>query len=171
MPRLTLRGYAKHRGCALSTVQEAIKSGRIRKDRRGLIDSDEADERWELRTNPNLVRRREARTAEARKAAPDPVGEMLQKARVAQLTFNARMAELEFNKKSGEVIDKADVARRAFENVRRARDSLLSAAERAAPLCVGLTEIAAIRRVIAAEIERSLEDLAHAFRESKNGNA
>jgi hypothetical protein len=47
---MTLREYARHRGCAPSSVHKAIASGRITRGADGLIDSEEADRQWTANT-------------------------------------------------------------------------------------------------------------------------
>ena len=62
MPVMTLRGYARHRACALSTVQLAIASGRISTVEGGKVDSDAADRQWRKNTRlymPVMARRQE----------------------------------------------------------------------------------------------------------------
>jgi hypothetical protein len=54
---LSLRGYAAHRGCALSAVQKAIKSGRIKLTADKKIDSEQADREWQRNTDPAMTRR------------------------------------------------------------------------------------------------------------------
>jgi hypothetical protein len=64
--RLTLKGYAAWRGCALSTVHQAIREGRLtrwscrRDPRTGYwsIDPDRADAEWARYTYPNWGGRR-----------------------------------------------------------------------------------------------------------------
>ena len=49
---MSRREYARHRGCAVSSVQEAVNSGRITLTN-GKINPHTADEEWEDNTNPN----------------------------------------------------------------------------------------------------------------------
>ena len=49
---MSQRQYAKHRGVRLSTVQKALKSGRIGKTSNGKIDPARADADWERNTAP-----------------------------------------------------------------------------------------------------------------------
>jgi ParB family transcriptional regulator, chromosome partitioning protein len=50
--RMSLRAYARHRGCALNAVQKAIKSGRIERSADGLIDAAAADRAWDAKKAP-----------------------------------------------------------------------------------------------------------------------
>ena len=49
---MSQRQYAQHRGVRLSTVQKALKSGRIGKTSNGKIDPARADADWERNTAP-----------------------------------------------------------------------------------------------------------------------
>ena len=60
MAIMSLRGYAAHRGVALSAAQKAIASGRISALPDGRVDSDRADVEWERNTTqyaPAVARR------------------------------------------------------------------------------------------------------------------
>jgi hypothetical protein len=63
MALISLRAYARHRGCALRAVQKAIESGRISVvvDERGRkrIDPADADRRWRELTDPAKQRGQE----------------------------------------------------------------------------------------------------------------
>lgn len=48
---LSLRAYAKHRGCSLKAVQKAIQTGRIQTTPEGKIDPEAADQLWQLATD------------------------------------------------------------------------------------------------------------------------
>lgn len=64
MPYMTIREYSRHRGLALSSVQVAIKSGRIhiaKEEQHGkkiwkFVDSDIADKEWSQNTNVDQQR-------------------------------------------------------------------------------------------------------------------
>jgi len=47
---LGLRAYARHRGCAPSSVEEAVAAGRIKRDPGGLFDRDQCDRDWKANT-------------------------------------------------------------------------------------------------------------------------
>lgn len=51
MPQMSLREYARHRGCALSAVQKAIAKGRITRLENGKVDAAAADQQWAANTN------------------------------------------------------------------------------------------------------------------------
>src|SRR4051794_34083226 len=51
---MSLREYARHRGCYPRAVEAALRAGRIRRDEQGRIDSEQADHDWEVGTSPYL---------------------------------------------------------------------------------------------------------------------
>jgi hypothetical protein len=63
--RLSIRGYAKHRGVDEKAVRKALAAGRITKGADGRIDRDAADRQWTANTDP-------ARTAPFARVAPGP---------------------------------------------------------------------------------------------------
>jgi hypothetical protein len=65
MPRVSLRAYARHRGCRLYSVQKAITAGRISKGEDGLIDVEAADASWAAHTD-------QAKQRKEPPAAPPP---------------------------------------------------------------------------------------------------
>lgn len=64
-PRLSIRGYAKHRGVDEKAVRKALAAGRITKGADGQIDPDAADRQWASNTDP-------ARAAPFARVAPGP---------------------------------------------------------------------------------------------------
>lgn len=166
MPRVTLRAYARHRGCALATVQRAINSGRIKKGRNGLIDVDAADRSWALRTRPKVDVDR--RRAEARNAEPDhdQTGEAIQRARAVQVNYQARILEIEYQKRAGELLPREEVRKAIFNASRKVRDLFLNMGDRLGPVVVGLDVNEAVK-AINDEVARILDELATP---SENGN-
>ena len=162
MARLTLRGYAKHRGCSLGAVQYALKVGRIRRLRDGLIDADVADRQWKARTDAvrSEAGKRSAdyRKAEDRKRGPDPVADMLNRARAASASFRARIDEFEFLKLSQQMIPIEDHRKAASESGRRVKLLLQNMGDRVGPLVAGRDVPDAVR-LINEEAARILEEL------------
>lgn len=89
MKMMTLRQYARHRGCSLSAVQKAIATGRIsvaREEQHGqrtrvFVDQEDCDAGWQMRTDPGYQRnatRKEKGVVEepvSRTAEPDYTSE------------------------------------------------------------------------------------------------
>lgn len=162
MARLTLRGYAKHRGCSLGAVQYALKVGRIRRGRDGLIDSGVADRQWKARTDVvrSAAGKRSAdhRKAEDRTHEPDPVADMLMRAKAASASFKARRDELEFLQFSQQMIPIEDHRKAASESGRRVKLLLQNMGDRVGPLVAGRDVPDAVR-LINEEAARILEEL------------
>lgn len=145
MPLMSLRGYAAHRGVSLSTVQLAIKSGRIKRDRNGKIDSEKADATWDARTKGR---------------ERDAIGERLQQARVARETLNAKLAELDYRKRAGELVEVNEVRKVAFARGRALRDLISAIPERLGPVVAGLNDPLECIRALESECNRILDEMA-----------
>lgn len=123
MALMSLRGYSKHRGCALRAVQKAIESGRIRTttDDKGRvkIESDEADRRWAELTDPAKQRGTSAGIPGPLPAVTAPSGEDpgsldadddigpedYFKAKALREKYMAELARLNFREKAGELVE------------------------------------------------------------------
>lgn len=129
MKGLSLSAYARHRGCRLSSVQEAVRSGRLRKSltKDGKIrDAEAADAEWEATTHAEM---RPGRAAE-----PD-----LAEVRLRHELARACAAELELAKMRGEVVLAADVESRLVDVFAACKTKLLAVPARARQQDPGLT--------------------------------
>ena len=52
MRRMNVSEYAKHRGCSRQAIYKAVATGRISRERDGLIDPAKADAAWLANTSP-----------------------------------------------------------------------------------------------------------------------
>ena len=100
---ISIRAYARMRGCSESAVRKAIASKRIKPGPDGSIDPDRANREWQQNTFANATLRTTAATAppprpQARSAPPvasvdapssDPVQSFL-RARAVKATFDRR---------------------------------------------------------------------------------
>lgn len=153
---MTARGYARHRGCALHAVQYALRVGRIVADEAGLIDSEQADRMWALRTDH---RKPKGRTR-AQSRNGDALGETIQKTRLAREALSVKLQDLEFKERSGALVDVNEVRRVAFNRGRMLRDLLLALPERIGPVIAGLTDPTDCIRVLEEEVNRVLDEMA-----------
>jgi hypothetical protein len=110
---LSLRGYAKHRGCTLFAVQKACRSGKIRVLDDGTIDPDAADAAWNAAV--------EARRA-ARRPPADPT-RVLPARSLATAQQSARAVLAAHGAPASEMLTLADV-KLAIELQRVRRQSL-----------------------------------------------
>ena len=129
MKPLSLSAYARHRGCRLNAVQEAIAAGRLRKSltRDGKIrDAEAADAEWEATTHSEM---RPGRGGE-----PD-----LAEVRLRHEQAKASLAELELAKMRGEVVLAADVESRLVDVFAACKTKLLAVPARARQQDPGLS--------------------------------
>jgi len=185
--RLSIRGYARHRGVSHTAVRKALATGRIEADAEGAIDPVAADAQWASSTNLSKPRNSVIGAPKQRRlpgAPSEPVatpdvgaGETLNGSsagdtarlvssyagsRAAREAYLARLAKLDFERKSGKLIDADEVRAQLFALGRRARDSLRGVPDRLAPILVGQTDAAVIHRMLTEEIERGLAELSKA---------
>lgn len=179
------REYARHRGVSHVAVGKAVKTGRISLGSDGKIDFARADAAWARNTDqvkqastgggektrkkpmaPQAARQAQEELAspaqESTPAAPHPMesgGVSLVKAQTMKAVFAAQREKLRFEEESGKKIDADDVRVRAFNRARRARDMLMSAPARIAPLLVGM-DIVGITIALEEEFRRVMEEIA-----------
>lgn len=179
MAWLSLRAYAKHRGCALSAVQRAIESGRLSKsvarDGRGspkITDAAAADAEWSATTKDNRVPlavqlMRPPPPPAPRAPADDgdaseedgtdaPPDRALSAAR--REAAEADLAEIKVAKERAELVPVADVEARLVNEATRARTKLMGVPSRARQQDPTLT--AAHLALFEELIREALEDIA-----------
>jgi phage terminase Nu1 subunit (DNA packaging protein) len=97
-----IREYGRHRGVSHVAVLKAVRAGRIRRNRAGLIDSDAADRDWARNTHP---------APRAPRAVPVIVADYggFARARTVRAHFEALLAKLEYERRSAELLDADEV--------------------------------------------------------------
>lgn len=165
MPRMSVRGYARHRGVSHTAVQKAIRDGRITQRKDGKIDSGRADKQWAASTDHSKPRNSVTGDPKHRRRPGDPEtpmgmkprkgnghvngtgapgggdGEQLStyaQARGEREQYQALLAKLEYERAAEKVVDAEEVKQSAYEAGRRARDILLSLPARLAPIVAAL---------------------------------
>lgn len=186
---LSQLAYANHRkqlglpGSSHAAVAKAIKSGRLVKclhksGGKVLIDPRAADAEWAANTNGVMQRGSDATESKAPKsqeprgsepaespslASQPPRGvagaDTLADARALKEKYLALMAKLEYELESGQLIEAESAKRAAFSAARKARDMLLTVADRLAPVVAGLADQFECHRVITAEVRRVCDEL------------
>lgn len=178
------RQYAAHRkelgltGTSHVAVGKAIDSGRIKEGEDGLIDFEESDRLWAANTtpagaarNPSGVKKQAEEPPPREKPRPEPqtqttpqpdgtAGVSLVKAQTMRAVFSAQREKLKFEEESGKKVDRDEIRVNAFNRARRARDMLLSAPARIAPLLIGLTDVLQITMILEDEFRRVAEGIA-----------
>jgi pyruvate/2-oxoglutarate dehydrogenase complex dihydrolipoamide acyltransferase (E2) component len=156
MAMMSLRGYARHRGCALSAVQKAIKTGRITVEPDGKIDSSQADIQWARNTE------RHAPPVAQRGQEDDDGssfgGSQYTKARAVREHYQARLTKIEYEERVAKLVPKDEVQVAAFNKFRQFRDHMLNIPDRIAAMVAAETEAARCYEIIAIEIRKALND-------------
>jgi hypothetical protein len=189
MPLMGQAEYARHRGCYLRAVQNALNSGRITyaDPINKKIDSEAADRDWEANTDHTHNPRRFRHNLPGREAPvhrrPDPstekppaavaealadtvrVASTYSNARAIVEQYKARMAKLEFEKVAGDLLDRRQVEIAAFNRFRVLRDALLNLPDRVASQIASESDESAIHQFLLQELRLILGDVA----EGKHG--
>ncbi len=116
---LSLNAYAKHRGCALNTVQEAVRAGRLSKSltREGKIrNAREADEEWSESTLP------EGQADARQQRAPSA----FVKTRVRLSAAKAELVEMQLAERRGELVQVREVEARMVSLFSACKSQLLA---------------------------------------------
>jgi hypothetical protein len=172
---LSLRAYALRRGVALSTVQAAIKNGRIRTvpgpDGKPKIDPLEADRDFAQNTDPSKQGRKQAQAASSpapRSSASSLSGEQCAEvrnsfrymsARARRELYVAKLKKLEFQKREGALVEKAEIDKDAFETARAVRDALMTIPDRISAQLAAESDPHKVRLLLEGEILKALRAL------------
>jgi phage terminase Nu1 subunit (DNA packaging protein) len=150
VPQVSIREYARQRGCSHTAVQKAIKVGKLSAAITGtakdtLIDVDTANAEWPKGEQEN---QREAQAA----SAPDklPVGSSgnaelsktsttYAQSRAVREAYAARLAKLDFEKKSGKLVEAAAVEEKWTDIATTVRTRVLGISSKAKQRIPGLT--------------------------------
>ena len=166
MAMMSLRGYARHRGCALSAVQKAIKSGRITVQPDGKIDSAHADIQWARNTE------RHAPPVAQRGQDEDDGGafggSQYTKARAVREHYQARLTKIDYEERVAKLVPKDAVEVAAYNTFRQFRDHMLNIPDRIAAMVAAESEAARCYEIIAVEIRRALNEFADANSDSNS---
>lgn len=151
---MSLRAYARHRGCQLKAVQDAIRDGRLRKSLtvdKKITSAEDADAEWAATTLTNRI----PLTGPAAKGgqAPD-----LADSRARREAAEAELAEIKLAEMKGELIRAETVEARVVEDYSRCRTKLLGVPSRARQRDPGLTQ--AQIGLIEELVREALDDLA-----------
>jgi hypothetical protein len=189
MPTGTQKEYAAWRKCSQPAVSQAIKDGRlslslIPKGKRFLIDFEIADQEWAANSgysdNPNLAPPELHHTPPieipsaivnddlpqvsdvAKNLASDeePISFAVARARTEH--FKAKTAELVFRKQAGELVERSDIARVAFEVATTAKNKSFSRAPRLAQVALEAPDEKAAIAAVKAELRTVFDELADA---------
>jgi hypothetical protein len=158
MAIMSLRGYARHRGVALSAVQKAIKTRRISVQPDGRIDSGQADMQWERNTAqhaPPVVQR-----VPEEDDGSSFGGSQYTKARAVREHYQARIAKIDYEERVAKLVPKDEVQVAAFNKFRQFRDHMLNIPDRVAAMVAAESDAARCYEIIAIEIRKALNEFA-----------
>ena len=173
---MSIRAYAKRRGCAMSAVQKAISTGRITPTADGKIDPAQADAEWEQKTAPRPVAPARHRTSPipqrrvSTSAAPEPAlagGGNYLFARGVREGFLARLAKIQYEEKLGKLINRDEVQVERFNTNRIIRDGVLNIPDRVSAQLAAENDEKKVHEILTMEIRNALNGIADSL---TNGN-
>jgi hypothetical protein len=180
MMGISLRAYARMRGCSLTAVQKAIASKRITTLPDGTIDPERANQEWAKNTfaGQTIGRKPTApappRGGSAQPKAPQPpvipqVGEVSSdpvaaylRARAVNETFKAKVSQLEYEERTGKLILAVRASEYAATFSAIVKDGLMAMPDRLAPMLAAVDDEKAIHRMLAAEVSALLRKVSKA---------
>jgi hypothetical protein len=175
MMGVSLRAYARMRGCSLTAVQKAIASKRITTLQDGTIDPERANQEWAKNTFAcQTIGRRPTAPApprggsaqppvipQAGEVSSDPVAAYL-RARAVNETFKAKVSQLEYEERTGKLILAVRASEYAATFSAIVKDGLMAMPDRLAPMLAAVDDEKAIHRMLAAEVSVLLRKVSKA---------
>lgn len=168
--RLSIRGYARHRGVSHVAVKKAIDTGRMSLDADGKIDPEKADREWAQNTlQPKVPAKKRVpvtavkavRTAVGDSPSPNNAGRSttLLHAKTASEVVKAQLGKVRLSQMKGELVDRSQAIAHVFALARAERDALLNwPAQIAADLAAELLASGITQHTVLVGIERRLRD-------------
>jgi hypothetical protein len=175
MMGVSLRAYARMRGCSLTAVQKAIASKRITTLPDGTIDPERANQEWAKNTFAGqTIGRKPTAPApprggsaqppvipQAGEVSSDPVAAYL-RARAVNETFKAKVSQLEYEERTGKLILAVRASEYAATFSAIVKDGLMAMPDRLAPMLAAVDDEKAIHRMLAAEVSVLLRKVSKA---------
>jgi len=156
---ISLRAYARLRGCSLTAVQKAISSKRITTLADGTIDPERANQEWAKNTFAGQTIHKPSAASsdrlppvhESAVGSGDPVTAYL-RARAVKESFAARTAQLEYEERAGKLIPAVRASEYAATFSSIVKDGLMAMPDRLAPMLAAVDDEKTIHRMLGAEI-------------------
>ncbi|HYA16803.1 MAG TPA: hypothetical protein VEF06_05025 [Bryobacteraceae bacterium] len=166
---VSLRAYARMRGCSLTAVQKAISSKRITPLPDGTIDPERANQDWAKNTFAGQTIHKASAPASDRlppvqesvAGSGDPVTAYL-RARAVKESFAARTAQLDYEERAGKLIPAARAAEYAATFSAIVKDGLMAIPDRLSPMLAAVDDEKAIHRMLVAEVSAALRKVSKA---------
>jgi len=170
MMGVSLRAYARMRGCSLTAVQKAISSKRITTLPDGTIDPERANQEWAKNTFAGQTIHKPSAASpdrippvhESVPGSGDPVTAYL-RARAVRESFAARTAQLEYEERAGKLIQAVRASEYAAGFSSIVKDGLMAMPDRLAPMLAAVDDERAIHRMLAAEVSAMLRKVSKAI--------
>ncbi len=176
---VSIRAYARARGCTEGAVRKAIASKRITPNQDGTIDPERANQEWSRNTfaGKTLHQATSPQVAPLRTAAPprgsssmpgppevsnDPVSAYL-RARAVTETFRAKTAQLEYEERAGKLIQATKAGEYAAHWSAIVGDALSAYPDRVAPLVAAAKSEVEIHRILVGETNALRRKMAKAI--------
>ena len=164
---ISIRAYARMRGCAKSAVEKAIKTKRITTLPDGSIDPVQADQEWAKNTFAgHTLNRAQTRPTPRPGPAPpppeppsssvsgDPVAYL--RARAVNETFKAKVSQMEYEERAGKLMPAARASEYAATFSAIVKDGLMAMPDRLSPMFAAMDDEKAIHRMLVAEVSALL---------------
>jgi hypothetical protein len=167
---ISIRAYARMRGCAKSAVEKAIKTKRITPLPDGTIDPERADQEWAKNTFAGHTLNREQaapapRSSSALPPEPGPSGDPVAaylRARAVNETFKAKVSQMEYEERAGKLIPAARASEYAASFSAIVKDGLMAMPDRLSPMLAAVADERAIHRMLVAEVSALLRKVSKA---------
>ena len=161
MTGVTLRAYARMRGCTEGAVRKAIASKRITPNPDGTIDPERANQEWTRNTFAGKTLHQAIRAPSAAprggvgmpgqpEVSSDPVAAYL-RARAVSETYKAKIAQMEFEERAGKLMQATKAGEYAMQFSAIVSDALSAWPDRLTPLIAATTDERVVHRVLSNE--------------------
>ena len=161
---VSLRAYARMRGCTEGAVRKAISAKRITPNTDGTIDPERANQEWERNTFAGKTLHTVSRQTAAPRATPqpaaipqspeltsDPIAAYL-RARAVNETFKAKVAQLEYEERAGKLIQATKAGEYAAEFSAIVGDALSAWPDRLTPLVAASMDESVVHKILGNEV-------------------
>jgi hypothetical protein len=161
---VSIRGYARMRGCTEGAVRKAIAAKRITPNPDGTINPERANQEWAKNTFAGKTLHEAARPATAQPRTPprppaipqspevtnDPVAAYL-RARAVSETFKAKIAQMEYEERAGKLMQATKAGEYAMQFSAIVSDALSAWPDRLTPLVAATTDESVVHKILSNE--------------------
>lgn len=176
MMGVSLRAYARMRGCTEGAVRKAIASKRITPNPDGTIDPERANQEWERNTFAGKTLHTAARSVISAPPTPAPTSTLSQpadvsrdpvatylRARAVNETFKAKIAQMEYEERAGKLIQATQAGEYAAQFSSIVGDALSAWPDRLTPLIAATTEETVVHKILRQEVAALRRKIAKAI--------